>query len=245
LTYKIKLPVFEGAFDLLLFFIERDELDIYDIPIAQITNDFLAYITDLERLNIDVASEFILVAATLMSIKARMLLPRPVLDETGQEIDPRQELVNKLLEHKRLRAAVEELQQLENQRSQRIERGNTIDELQTIANLVMADAELENLTLYKLLKAYEQVLARFKLQNEKVIHTVVNFNYSMEERHIFLLEFVSQHRRVHFKSIFDTCENKIHAIFTFLALLELLQQEKLLVVVGQDYNDFDVLINFL
>ncbi len=245
MTYKIKLPVFEGAFDLLLFFIERDELDIYDIPIAQITRDFLDYIAQLERLNIDVASEFILVAATLMSIKARMLLPRLLLDEAGQEIDPRQELVAKLLEYKRLRAAVEQLQDLENSRSQRIERGNTMDELQTVANLVMADAELENLTLYKLLKAYEQVLARFKLQNEKIIHTVVNFNYSMEERHIFLLDFVGRHGRVDFKTVFETCENKIHAIFTLLALLELLQQEKLLIIIGREYNDFELLTNFL
>ena len=84
-TYNIKLPQFEGPFDLLLFFIQRDELDIYDIPITRITNDFLSYIHQLEEMNIEVASEFILVAATLMRIKAKMLLPRPVLDEEGND----------------------------------------------------------------------------------------------------------------------------------------------------------------
>ena len=96
----IKLQQFEGPFDLLLFFIERDELDIYDIPIAKITGDFLDYIRQMETLNLDLASEFILVAATLIRIKARLLLPRKELDENNQEIDPRKELIQKLLEYK-------------------------------------------------------------------------------------------------------------------------------------------------
>src|SRR6478752_7894928 len=92
-NFEVKLPLFEGPFDLLLFFIERDELDIYDIPISKITNDFLDYIHHLETLNVELASEFILVAATLMRIKSKMLRPRPQLDEAGNEIDPRDELV--------------------------------------------------------------------------------------------------------------------------------------------------------
>src|SRR5258705_2976105 len=95
-TYEIKLPQFEGPFDLLLFFIERDELDINDIPISKITADFLEYLHRLDTLNIEVASEFILVAATLMRIKSKMLLPRPQLDEQGNELDPRQEFVKHL-----------------------------------------------------------------------------------------------------------------------------------------------------
>ena len=97
--FEIKLPLFEGPFDLLLFFIERDELDIHDIPISKITDDFLDYINHLEKLNIEVASEFILVAATLMRIKSKLLLPRPILDDEGNEIDPREELVKHLLEY--------------------------------------------------------------------------------------------------------------------------------------------------
>ena len=100
-NFEIRLPLFEGPFDLLLFFIERDELDINDIPISKITNDFLEYIRRLETLNIEIASEFILVAATLMRIKSKMLLPRPQLDEQGNEIDPREELVKHLLEYKK------------------------------------------------------------------------------------------------------------------------------------------------
>ena len=102
-VYNIKLPQFEGPFDLLLFFIERDELDIYDIPIAKITDEFLRYTHQLDDLNIEVASEFILVAATLMRIKAKTLLPRKELDADGNEIDPREELVQRLIEYKQFK----------------------------------------------------------------------------------------------------------------------------------------------
>ena len=106
MSYEIKIPLFEGPFDLLLFFIERDELDIMDIPISQITNDFFEYISDLEKMNIEVASEFIVVAATLMRIKSRMLLPRLSVDEEGNEIDPREELVEHLIEYKKYKSVI-------------------------------------------------------------------------------------------------------------------------------------------
>ncbi len=240
MTYKIKLPEFEGPFDLLLFFIERDELDIYDIPIATITKDFLAYIAHLERLNLDVASEFVLVAATLMHIKAKMLLPRPELDEDGNAIDPRQELVDRLLEYKRYKSVLEDLQYLEQQRLARAERGNLATELHTLANQVMADAELENLTLFRLLRAYEQVLARFKEANLRIVHTVVRFNYSMEERHEFIQQFMQNRSHATFQELFASCENRLHAIYTFLALLELVQQERVGLSMGADINDFEL-----
>ncbi len=103
--YEIKLPQFEGPFDLLLFFIERDELDIHNIPISKITNDFFDYIRAADSMNIELASEFILVASTLMRIKAKMLLPRYPKDELGNEIDPRQDLVRQLLEYKQYKEA--------------------------------------------------------------------------------------------------------------------------------------------
>lgn len=130
--YEIKLPLFEGPFDLLLFFIERDELDIHDIPISKVTADFLEYLHRLETMNMEVASEFILVAATLMRIKAKMLLPRPVLDELGNEIDPRDELVKHLLEYKKYKSVVEELASMETSRLDREIRGNLEKELRSL-----------------------------------------------------------------------------------------------------------------
>ena len=106
MNFEIKLPLFEGPFDLLLFFIERDELDIYDIPISKITNDFLGYLQHLEKLDVEVASEFILVASSLMRIKAKMLVPRPEVDDEGNEVDPREELIQKLIEYKRYKSNV-------------------------------------------------------------------------------------------------------------------------------------------
>src|ERR1700709_124017 len=122
--YQIKLPQFEGPFDLLLFFIERDELDIYNIPITKITNDFLDYIHRQESVNIELSSDFILFISTLMRIKAKMLLPRKELDEQGNEIDPRQELVNKVLEYKRFQEAASRLAEMEEQRMKWVRRGN-------------------------------------------------------------------------------------------------------------------------
>ena len=132
-SYTIRLPQFEGPFDLLLFFIERDELDIHDIPIATITDNFLEYIREMERMNIDLASEFILVAATLCRIKAKLLIPRKPVDEEGNEIDPREELVARLMEYKRYKSVLEELAELENTRANREKRGNISKELKQIA----------------------------------------------------------------------------------------------------------------
>lgn len=131
-SYQIKLPQFEGPFDLLLFFIERDELDIYNIPITNITNDFLDYIHQQESLNIEMSSEFILFISTLMRIKAKMLLPRKELDAQGNEIDPREELVNKILEYKRFKEASAQMAEMEALRMLMVKRGNIQKELSQI-----------------------------------------------------------------------------------------------------------------
>ena len=124
MTYQIHLPQFEGPFDLLLFFIQRDEISLYDIPIAKLADDFLHYLHQLEQMNIDVAGEFMLMAATLMQIKAKMLLPRRELDEQGEEIDPRQELVDKLLEYKAFKEVLATMSSLEDERQLKFKRGN-------------------------------------------------------------------------------------------------------------------------
>src|SRR6201991_5201286 len=123
-TYQIKLPQFEGPFDLLLFFIERDELDIYNIPITRIIKDFMDYIHGQDALNIELSSEFILFVSTLMRIKAKMLLPRKELDAEGNEIDPRQELIDKILEYKKYKEASAKMAEMEAIRMLMVKRGN-------------------------------------------------------------------------------------------------------------------------
>ena len=159
-NFEIHLPLFEGPFDLLLFFIERDELDIYDIPISKITNDFLAYIHQLETLNVELASEFILVAATLMRVKSKMLLPRPQLDEQGNEIDPREDLIRHLLEYKKYKSVIDDFHKLEDAELQKEKRGNIMKELKQLAESSNVEAELQDVDLFKLLMVFEKVLKR-------------------------------------------------------------------------------------
>src|SRR5204863_1436987 len=131
-SYQIKLPQFEGPFDLLLFFIERDELDIYNIPITRIIKDFLEFVHKQESVNIELSSEFILFISTLMRIKAKMLLPRKELDAAGNEIDPRQELVDKILEYKRFKESSIRMAEMEAHRMMMIKRGNIQREMTQI-----------------------------------------------------------------------------------------------------------------
>lgn len=238
-TYTIKLPQFEGPFDLLLFFIERDELDIHDIPIAQITSEFLQYIRQMEAMNIDLASEFILVAATLMRIKAKMLLPRKDLDEEGNEIDPREELVQRLLEYKRYKSVLEEFRTMEEKRSKQFERGNTERELKKIAQKALVDIELESISLYKLLDTFEKVMEKYKNREAAPpVHHIVRYEYTVENQRQYIIDLVSRQTKTAFSRLFEICENRIHAIVTFLALLELLNQYEVSLIQGIGVNNF-------
>jgi segregation and condensation protein A len=174
--YQIKLPQFEGPFDLLLFFIERDELDIYNIPITKITNEFLDYIHHSEALNIELSSEFILFISTLMRIKAKMLLPRKELDAQGNEIDPRQELVDKILEYKRFKEAANKMSELEALRMLMVKRGNIQEELSKIGEESGEGTEIQAVSLFKLMKAFEKVATRLHEKRHQPVHTVVQYN---------------------------------------------------------------------
>jgi len=236
--FEIKLPLFEGPFDLLLFFIERDELDIYDIPISKLANDFLDYIHKLEQMNIDVASEFILVASTLMRIKAKMLLPRQEIAENGEEIDPREELVKHLLEYKMYKSVVPELADLEAIRAQRFNRGNIISELNVIAAAQQVDMEIHNLDLYKILRVYEKVMVQFKQEMNKPRHTVTQFAYTIDGQKRALMEKLEVESRISFGDLLLDSATKIAAVFNFLAILELLQLQKISLLLGEGFNNF-------
>lgn len=237
-TYSISLPQFEGPFDLLLFFIERDELEITDIPISKITEDFLNYIQELKLIDIDLASEFILVAATLMKIKSRLLLPRKELNEAGLEIDPREELVQKLLEYKRYKEISTQLSQYEEQRQQMLGRGNSKEEYETIAQMFETDSEMESLTLYKLLKAFESVLKRHEIASRTPVHEIAPYHYSIQEQKEEMMFVLNAQKRIMFETLFANCANRIHAIFQFLAILELIQEKQIDIVIGEGINNF-------
>ena len=238
-TYNIKLPQFEGPFDLLLFFIERDELDIHDIPIHTVTENFLNYIREMERMNIDLASEFILVAATLCRIKAKLLLPRKPIDDEGNEIDPREELVQRLMEYKRYKSVLEELREMEENRANQNYRGNAVRELSEIATKALVDAELESLSLFKLLKNFEQIMQRFdENQRKATVHTIVRWPYTIQDQKEYIFQKVKPGIKVTFRDVFSKLENRVHAIVTFLALLELLNMQAIELIQGEGINNF-------
>ena len=242
-TYQLKLPQFEGPFDLLLFFIERDELDIYNIPITKITNEFLEFIKKSEDLNIDLGSEFILFISTLMRIKAKMLLPRKEIDQEGNEIDPRQELIDKILEYKKFKQAAAQMQEMEALRMMMVKRGNLQNELSKIGEEAGEGTEIQTVTLFKLMKAFERVAQRLHEKRNQPVHTVVQYNYTMEGSREYMLNLVKNEKSISFEKIFDACENRIHAIFLFLNMLELIQGKYFTILMGKGINNFIVEYN--
>lgn len=242
-TYQIKLPQFEGPFDLLLFFIERDELDIYNIPISRIIQDFLTYIHSEEHLNIELSSEFILFVSTLMRIKAKMLLPRKELDEQGNEIDPRQELIDKLLEYKRYKEAAATLAEMEAIRHLMVRRGNLQKELSHIGEEAGEGTEIQAITLFKLMKTFERLMQRIQQRQNKPVHTVVQYRYTMEDSRTYVLDIVQKGKTLSFEKIFEVCENRLHAIFMFLSMLELVQAKYMNILIGEGRNNFIVEFN--
>jgi len=241
--YQIKLPQFEGPFDLLLFFIERDELDIYNIPIHNIIQDFLAYIHSKGSLNIELSSEFILFISTLMRIKAKMLLPRKELDAEGNEIDPRRELIDKLLEYKRYKEAAATLAEMEAIRHLMVRRGNLQKELSEIGEEAGEGTEIQAVTLFKLMKTFEKVMQRIQQRQNRPVHTVVQYDYTMEGSRNHILTTVREQRTLSFERLFEVCNDRLHAIFLFLSMLELVQLNYMSILIGEGRNNFIVEFN--
>lgn len=209
--YKVRLEQFEGPLDLLLFLIKKDEIDIYHIPIAVITEQYLAYIGVLEFLNLELAGEFLVMAATLMRIKARMLLPRESADEEEIE-DPREALVQQLLEYRRFKQAASDFEAMEYQRKM----------LFTRPDLEWEGAEPPeevDYNLFDLMMALKQVLDRAEERPMEIAAEEV----TIEEKMDYLRERVQPGKRVPFADLFAEGADRMEIIVTFLALLELLK----------------------
>jgi len=237
-TYQITLPQFKGPLDLLLFFIERDELNIHDIPIAKLANDFLEYIKQMRLLNIDLASEFMVVAATLMRIKAKMLLPRPQLNEAGEQIDPREELVQRLLAYKQFKAVTNDLQAMERIQQQRFARGHASTELSTIAQQFSTEALVEQLSLYKLMQTFQNVIERLEDRKKRVRYSVLKHPYTIKNQKQNIHQKLQSTIKLNFQQTFEDCYNRVHAIFRFLAILEMVHEKYLHITLGDVENSF-------
>jgi segregation and condensation protein A len=237
-SFEIKLPQFEGPFDLLLFFIERDELDIYDIPIARVTDDFLNYLHQMTILNMEIASEFIFVAATLMRIKAKMLLPRYEAEAVEDEADTRENLIRKLIEYKKFKEICLEIQPLEEERFKQEKRGNITFDVEQAGTVALPGEELSDISLYRLMMVYGNLLKRYLNRSEEVTHTVTQYPYTIEQQKKAIEDLLRINQKLDFKLMADRSENKVHFVYNFLAMLEMLQQELIDIQIGLGYNNF-------
>ncbi|MBN1560992.1 segregation/condensation protein A [candidate division KSB1 bacterium] len=219
--YKVKLDAFEGPLDLLLFLIKKSEIDIYDIPIAVITQQYLDYIEIIQLLDLEAASDFILMAATLMRIKAQMLLPKPELEEMADIEDPRQELVYRLLEYKRFKDVALDLAEKERQARLTFPRGSYIFEHRTIEPDFSA---ISDVTLFDLVAAFRRIVGA---KSAVPVHRIHEINVSLEEQMRLVMDTLREKRQVEFTSLFNEDDDKLVLIVTFIAILELVKQKSI------------------
>lgn len=239
--YKVTLDVFEGPLDLLLYLIRREELDIYDIPIEHITAEYMSFIEEARALDLDIAGEFIVMAATLMVIKSRMLLPvdRRNVSEEGQEewVDPRLDLVRQLVEYKKFKDAAIRLETMEALRANSFDYGGGRPKFEKTAS--DARGALAHLDLYDLLSAFQEVLAR---ANEMPHEELKGIRFSVPDKMDYVLERVRGEGQVSFLSLFDPEHApKGEIIVTFLALLELLRQHRVIVYQNAAFHEITIL----
>ncbi|HLP15849.1 MAG TPA: segregation/condensation protein A [Bacteroidota bacterium] len=233
--YRVSLSDFEGPLDLLLFFIKRDELDIYDIPIAKITKDFLEYLQYLQQLDLDIAGEFIVTAATLMQIKVQMLLPKQEGTEE-EEIDPRAELVKRLLEYKRYKEMALKMDTMQRAQARVYYRGNFEHDPKSS----IADEEenlLRDVTLFDLIAAFKYTVDRMP---RKHVHEINKLNVTIEEQLTFLIGYLDVKKESTFYEIALLLAEKIRIVVTFLALLELIRQKKVFIRQAESYADITI-----
>lgn len=234
--YKVELDAFAGPLDLLLYLIRREEVDIWNIPISRITEQYLQYVEIMGELNINVAGDFIVMAATLIEIKSRMLAPEPVVAEEEEQDDPRMELVRQLMEYRRFKEAAAALTERADLQSQRFTRAGeklaSDDDVKAVGDI--------GVNLWALLDAFSKVL---KQTGIKADHRLVLDNIPQEEIQKGLEERLRQQGRANFFSLFEGESSRVRIVGTFLALLELVKQQALRIEQEETFGD--IFITFI
>jgi len=234
MSYKVKLDTFEGPLDLLLFLIKKNEVDIYDIPVSLITQQYLEYLEIIQLLDLEAASDFILMAATLMRIKAQMLLPKPTIEDDDEElIDPRQELVHRLLEYKRFKDVAEQLVDKEKEALQYYERGSFKIEENGFDEEILQSSEVG---LFDLVDAFRKVLSQKK---EVPVHNVRELNVNLDDRIEFIEKALANRNRIKFTELFLPEDDRIIWVVTFIAILELVKRR---LIRALQENPFDEIL---
>ena len=231
MTYKVKLEIFEGPFDLLLYLIKKEELDIYDIPITRITAQYLEYLHLMEDLDLDVAGEFLVMAATLMQIKSRMLLPPDPEGIETEELDPRAELVKRLLAYKAFKEAAERLRGFESERAKLFTRMGVEPEPDP------GDLSLVDVSLFELLDAFSRVLKGLPKDD---IHEIAKDEFTVAEKVHEIFHRLAKQSTVYFSEFFRAAKNKMEVITTFLALLELVRLKEIRVKQAGHFDEIEI-----
>ncbi len=237
MDYRVNLEVFQGPLDLLLHLIEKQELNIYDIPISDITEQYLSYIKNIEELNLDNACDFLVMAATLLSIKAKMLLPKPKKSDDNNaedEEDPRDVLVQHLLNYKKVKEAAGFLKELEKEQRKKLTR--PIDKEQFICHL-FPDTPVVGLGIKELMQALEKLMK----DESNNIHLIQKKEYFIEDQMKLILSKTHKANRIIFKDLFINKPSILEIIVTFLALLELVKQRKILVIQEEIFGQITIL----
>lgn len=230
MTYKIRLDIFEGPLDLLLYLIKEEELDIYNIPITRITEQYLEYINLMQVLDLDIAGEFLVMAAELMHIKSKMLLP-PDPEALAEELDPRGELVRRLLEYKAFKEAAERFRTLEQKRSGLFGRFGVQPELDG------SDTAFADVSMFDLIKALSRVLMELPKQD---FHEVSKDEYTVAEKVHEIFHRLVKEPLIYFSALFKTAKNKLEAITTFLAILELIRLKEVLITQDDHFGEIEI-----
>ncbi|MBM3334780.1 segregation/condensation protein A [Candidatus Sumerlaeota bacterium] len=232
MTYRVKLPVFEGPFDLLLHLVKENQMDIYDVEIAKITEQYLEYIEAAEKLNVELAGEFLVMAATLINIKSRALMPTPTEEETGEgaedEITSTRALIEQLIEYRRFKEAAQTLAEREQEHSRVFYRSRIIP-------IVAPEADAQVMeNLEALFSAFSRVL---RYATSEDFHRVIEERFRVEDKIADIEHRLRHERTLSLRALFSRCINKIESIVTFLALLELCRQRRIRLVQKKQFDD--------
>ncbi len=235
--YKLKLEIFEGPLDLLLYLIKKEEINIYDIPIAEVTAQYMGYIEMLKVLDLDIVGDFLVMAAELIKIKSRMLLPPDPTEKTPEE-DPRNDLVQRLLEYKKFKEIADELGTKESERQMLFSRKidtERLNQLKEESREVYFEASLFEL-INALMKAINRVPA-------DVFHEIIKDEYTIEQKVHEILHLLLDCEQVNLQDLFNKSQSKIEVIVTFLAILELIRLKEVLVVQKMAFEEIIILRN--
>lgn len=241
---EIKLEKFEGPMDLLYSLIVKNKIDIYDIPIALITEQYLDYINAMGKYNMENISEFLIMAATLIEIKSRLLLPKEV-DENNEEIDPREELVKRLIEYKKFKGIAEEFNIKQKEAGYVYYKESDRELIKEIRKDVPKEISdiLKGATGELLFNAFKEVLKRQELRTDKVrsgFNSVSHDEFTLEEKIDYLENVISQKKKVSFFKIFNSNSGKNEIVTTFLAMLQLIKEKKIFIVQEEIFDDITI-----